>query len=148
MRTHLLLFGCAWVGFLACAHAPKASEAEKVKKVAEKFHEKVRWKDFGAAAEIVVPERRKAFEDARRSLRDDRDLTVSEYDLEELKLDADAARATVVSRIQWMRLPSVSANDDVVSSEFVNRQGQWLLLSQDRGPFSKELPAPGPPAQP
>ncbi len=100
---------------------------------------RVRWKDFRGAAELVVPERRDGFGNAREAKRDTRDLSITDYQLEDARLSPDGTRATVVSRISWTRLPSVSENSDLVTSEFVFRDGSWLLARQDAGPFAGEL---------
>jgi hypothetical protein len=119
-----------------------------LKPAAETFHQRVRWKDFRGAAELVVPERRKAFEDARKRQHDDRDLEIMDYELEDARL-LDRDRAVVVSKLSWSRLPSLTVNTDVVSSEFIWLDGVWFLTRQDAGPFAAELEAPyEPPAPP
>ena len=123
----------------ACAHSKK-SNLETLQPVVEGFHKSIRWKDFRAAAKAIVPERREDFERARRQLKDEEDLSITDYELEDVKLSEDGLRATVISRVQWMRLPSVSAKTATVTSEFVFRDGTWLLERQLEGPFDGELP--------
>jgi len=107
----------------------------------------VRWKDFVGAGELVVPERRESFERARKANHDARDLSIMEYELEDIRIQ-DRSRAVVVSRMSWMRLPSVSVTTDVVTSEFVAINGTWFLARQDAGPFVEELKAPYLPESP
>lgn len=126
---------------LACAHTPRSSGAEGVKSTAERFHHRVRWKDYGGAALIVVPEKRPRFDEAREALNDARDLNVADYELLEIELSPDTLSARVVSRMSWLRLPSVSTHDDTVVSEFVWRDGAWMLARQTGGPFEDELSA-------
>lgn len=123
----------------ACAHSSKQSAMESLKPAVENFHKAVRWKDFRAASRVLVPERQEAFLKARRTLKDEQDLSITDYELEDLKLSEDGQHATVTSQIQWMRLPSVSAHTATVTSEFVFRNGAWLLERQDDGPFADEL---------
>jgi hypothetical protein len=112
-----------------------------LKPAAEVFHQRVRWKDFRGAAELLVPERRQAFEDARKRQHDDRDLQIMDYDLEDARL-AGRDRAVVVSKLSWSRLPSLTVNTDTVSSEFIWLGSAWFLARQDSGPFARELAAP------
>ena len=124
----------------ACATTSKKSSLEALKPTVESFHQLIRWRDYRSAARFIVPERREDFQRARLEQNDDQDLTVTDYEIEDVKLSADGQRATVKSRIQWMRLPSASARTALVTSEFVLRDGAWLLERQLEGPFEGELP--------
>lgn len=135
-RSLALLLALALSG---CAHSPEA-KLETLQPIVEGFHKSIRWKDYRGAARIIVPERREAFEDARRELKDEEDLSITDYELEDVRLSEDGQRATVISRVQWMRLPSASAKTATVKSEFVYRDGTWLLERQLGGPFEGELP--------
>jgi hypothetical protein len=106
----------------------------------ESFHQLIRWRDYRSAARLIVPERRQDFQRARIDMKDDRDLTITDYEIEDVKVSEDGQRATVQSRIQWMRLPSASERTALVTSEFVLRDGAWLLERQLEGPFEGELP--------
>ncbi|WP_375771757.1 hypothetical protein NR798_12975 [Archangium gephyra] len=106
----------------------------------ESFHQRVRWKDYRIATRFIVPERRQDFERARREKQDERDLSITDYDIEEVEVVEEGERAIVTSRIKWMRLPSVSEQSDTVTSEFIYRDGKWLLEKQSGGPFDGELP--------
>lgn len=124
----------------ACAHTQKATNLESLRPTVRSFHERVRWKDFRGAARFVVPERREDFEKARRQREDDRDLSITDYEILEVVISEDALRATITSRIQWMRLPSASEKTSTVTSEFIFREGVWLLERQLDGPFDGDLP--------
>ncbi len=128
----------------ACAHGPKLGTAEEIRSAAESFHERIRWRDFHGAAELLVPERRGPFEEALKARGDQRDLSISDYELEQERISADGKTATVLSRVSWTRLPSVTEKTELVTSEFIRRDGSWLLSRQQGGPFalelSKELP--------
>ncbi len=135
-RSLALLLALALVG---CAHSKKKEAMESLQPAVEEFHKRIRWKDFRSAAGRIVPERRDDFLRARRELKDEEDLSITDYEIEQLTLSEDGQRATVISRIQWMRLPSVSAKTATVTSEFVYQDGTWLLERQDDGPFVDEL---------
>lgn len=122
-----------WVLLGACAHAPARGSLEALRPAAETFHQRVRWRDFRGASELVVPEKRGRF---LKVAGNERDLTVTDYQLEDAQLSADGQKATVVSRLSWVRLPSVSEQTDVVESVFVFRDGAWFLDAQDVGPFA------------
>ena len=123
----------------ACAHTPPTSDLETLRPVVEGFHKNLRWRNYRALSSFLVPEQRQDFERQRRELHDERDLTVTDYEIEDVKLAEDGTHATVHSRVQWMRLPSASEKTDTVTSEFVFRDGVWLLEKQQSGPFAGEL---------
>lgn len=124
----------------ACAHTRTSSSAtEALRPVVEGFHKRVRWRDYASAAHYLAPERREAFEKARRELRDDKDLSVTDFELEEVKIAPDTKTAEVRSRISWVRLPSVTEESEQVVSDFAYRDGRWLLVRQQGGPFDAEL---------
>lgn len=125
---------------VGCAHTKKTADLETLRPVVESFHQRVRWKDYRVAARYVVPERRQEFERAIREHHDERDLDITEYDIEGLEMVEDGHRAIVTSRFQWTRLPSLSVQKDTVTSEFIYRDGTWLLEKQQGGPFDGALP--------
>ncbi|HVG61364.1 MAG TPA: hypothetical protein VNA24_22580 [Hyalangium sp.] len=124
----------------ACAHTPKSTGLEGLRPVVEDFHQRIRWKDFRGAAKYLVPESREVFLRTRADRRDDRDLSITDFELLEVQLAPDGMRATVVTRIQWMRLPSPSEQTATVTSEYVFRDRAWLLERMDEGPFAGEFP--------
>ncbi len=124
----------------ACAH--DKGDPELIKPTVEKFHQRARWKDFRGAAELIVEERQAAFIKARLKLDDDRDLFITNFDLEDAKVAPDLMSATVVSKISWYRMPSNVEKTAVVTSVFVWRNEAWILESQDDGPFEDLKPAP------
>ena len=125
-----------------CAHTQKAESSRALKQAAEGFHHRVRWGDFRGAAEHLVPDRRRPFLDARERGHDERDLSFSDYDVEQLTLAEDGQSAAVVSKLRWTRMPSLVEKTETVHSHFVLLRGQWLLAEQDQGPFADVLSAP------
>jgi hypothetical protein len=124
----------------ACAHTlKKTSDLQSLRPVVEGFHQRVRWKDYRLAALYLTPERRQDFERGIRERQDERDLSITDYEIEGVQFAEEGQRAIVTSRIQWMRLPSASERTDTVTSEFIYRDGTWLLERQLGGPFDDEL---------
>jgi len=133
------------VVFTSCVGVKKG-EIEDLKPAVEAFHQRVRWKDFRGAADLMIEERRGPFLKARSKLNDDRDLFITNFELEDAKISPDLLAATAVTKISWYRLPSTTENTVTVTSLFVWRDGVWLLESQDEGPFDELKPAPVKPA--
>lgn len=141
-----LLLCSAAVLFTACAHTPgKPPGADAIKPAANAFHLRLRWGDFRGAADLIVPERRDAFLAAREQANDERDLKITEYELDAAKLSADGLRAEVVSKMAWMRLPSVTVTERTVRTTFEWRTKTWMVVSVANGPFGDELAAEPPP---
>lgn len=138
MRTLLTLWLAA-TSLLLTSCATLRSDPELLKSTLESFHSRARWKDFRGAAELLVPERRDAFEKARRAGNDEKDLSISDFQLEDARLAPDALSATAVSRMSWFRLPSASEQSATLTSHLVWRDGRWLIDWQDAGPFAEEL---------
>jgi hypothetical protein len=124
----------------ACAHTKKTADTETLRPTVESFHQRVRWKDYRMASHYVVPERRQQFETAVREREDERDLDITDYEIEGVELVDEGQRAIVTSSFRWTRLPSVSVRKATVTSEFIYRNGAWLLERQEGGPFDGVLP--------
>lgn len=126
------------LALLACAGQHAAGQSpEALKKAAETFFRQVRWRDYTGASELVVPEKRDAFSKARRTHHDERDLEITDYDLEQVKVAPDALTGEVVTSMSWTRLPSVTVQSAEVGTDFVYRDGRWLVLRMDGGPFEE-----------
>jgi hypothetical protein len=140
-NSGLLLF------MLACAHGPQSTGLSGLKPVAEDFHQRIRWGDYRGAAKLMIPARREAFLKARQDKQDEKNLSITDYDIQDARMGADPLHASVVTRLGWVRLPSASEHTDTITSDFVFQDGAWRLERQDRGPFTPELseplPAPG-----
>lgn len=130
--------------FASCATVPKG-EAEDLKPAMRALYQSFRWKDFRGASEMMVAERRDAFVKARTTRKDDRDLFITNFELEDAKLSADMLVARAVARLSWYRLPSSTEETATITNVFVWREGTWQLESQDEGPF-EELRPPAKPA--
>jgi hypothetical protein len=127
---------------LASCATIRPPDVEELKPAIERIHTRLRWKDFRGAADLIVPERRTSFIKARTKLKDERDLFISDYQLEDARLSPDLQSASVVSHMSWYRLPSNSEQTVTITSVFVWRENVWMLESQDDGPFEELKPAP------
>ena len=132
-----------WMLVLALASCAtlRPPDIDDLKPAVEAFHRAVRWKDYRGAADMIVPERREAFLKARKQLKDERDLYISDFQLEDAKV-SKAGIATAVSHMSWYRLPSATESTVTITSIFVWRNNVWILESQDDGPFEDLKPAP------
>ncbi|MCU0695207.1 MAG: hypothetical protein MUC96_01610 [Myxococcaceae bacterium] len=139
--TNRVLSALACAALSACATMRSKPDVEELKPTIEAFHQRARWKDFRAAADLIVPERRTSYVKARLKTDDERDLFITDYELEDAKLSGDGT-AEVVSKMTWYRLPSASAKTTVVVSVFVWREGKWWLESQEDGPFPELAATP------
>lgn len=137
-RPFIAIFALLSTG---CATLPKG-DPEALKPAVETFHQRARWKDFRGAAEFIVPERQGSFVKARTKADDDRDLFITNFELEDAKIANDTITAEVVTKISWYRMPSTTEVTKTVTNVFVWRNEQWLLESQDEGPFEELKPAP------
>jgi hypothetical protein len=144
MRT--MLFPCLLLAS-GCAHDVKRADPAALQSTAEQFHERIRWRDFRGASELLVPERRDAFLSARKA--DEKDFSVTDYEVGTAKVGPVRTHAEVKSRLKWVRLPSATENDAELTTELVDYHGTWLLARQQGGPFDAELGAPyvGPPEE-
>jgi hypothetical protein len=120
---------------LACSHTDKTEGPTALKKTADDFMRRVRWNDFPSASELVVPEKRDAFVHDRRKARDDKDLKIDNYDLNELKMAPDAMSGQVEADLSYYKLPSISLKEDSVTLFLVFRDGHWLVDHMVGGPF-------------
>ena len=102
LPLYVLLLLAAVAG---CAHGPASAALATLKPAAEAFHRSIRWRDFRGAEDLIVPERRALFEKAIRARSDEKDLSITDYQLEDIRLSADGTRGIVVSRVSWVRLP-------------------------------------------
>lgn len=123
---------------LSCAHSPPTGERSGPVGASEAFWKRARWRDWRGAAEVIVPERQKQFEKAREVQGDEKDLTLTDYELLEAK-PAIEGKAVVVTKVSWIRLPSVTEKTDTVTTELVQLGSVWFVAQQDSGPFAPEL---------
>ena len=139
MKRVALLFLFAFSG--ACASVKKG-EVDDLKPAVKAVYQSIRWKDFRGAAELMVLERQEAFLAARKKLNDDKDLFITNFELEDAKISPDLLTAKAVTRISWYRMPSTTELSATVTNIFVWRDGVWQLESLDDGPFEEMKPDP------
>ena len=122
----------------ACSHNP-FDTTPNLKTDAEDFEKALRFQDYSGAAALVVPTRRQAFLAARR--KEGSNLEVTDMEVIDVQMTADNLQAMVISRMRWVRLPSVSELSAEVHARWVLSGSSWLLLSLADGPFAELEPS-------
>jgi len=135
-----------------CSHYKPRATADALKRTAETFHRQLRWGDLRGSAQLLATERRMEFLKGVLDRKDDDNLKVTDYDLEEAL--ADAGKASVLSKITWHRLPSVVMESGAMTLQLEERDGAWAIVAIEGGPVPLPVlpslpavptPAPAPP---
>ena len=128
----------------ACAHLQPKATAASLSQATDTFFRFLRWgPDLRGAAQLLVQDSQRAWLERALNAREDRDLKVTEAELDDLKLRPDGT-ATTVTRLTWYRLPSVTTKTERVTLEWVDRDGVWYAAAIVGGP----LPLSAPPLPP
>jgi hypothetical protein len=122
---------------VGCSHNP-FDPGPNLKADAEDFEKSLRFQDYAGAAQLVVPARRQAFLAARR--KEGTDLEVTDMEVIDVQMSADGKQAVVVSRMRWVRLPSVTEATAEVHAAWVLSGTSWQLLALAGGPFPELEP--------
>lgn len=142
-RWRVLALGLS-ICVAGCAHRDRGS-LETLKPVTQDLLLRLGWRDPGAAARLIVPERRTAFLKSYAALRSDPEgpgeMMFFESEVVDVRLAPDQQHAEVITELRWGFNRLSKAFDATVVNLFVFRDGEWLLAYQDGGPF-KELQAP------
>jgi hypothetical protein len=136
---HFFLWAVLFSG-LGCAHLSQ-SRLEHLRTEAEAFHHRIRWKDFQGASAFLIPSRQREFLQAREQHHDEKNLSISDYQLEEAQVLNDSTQAVLVSRMYWLRLPDLSEKSGLVTTHFVFKNQRWWVTQMEGGPF-EELARP------
>ena len=116
----------------ACAHNP-FDNGPNLKTDTDDFEKALRFQDYAGAASLVVPQKRQAFLAARR--KEGTDLEVTDMETIDAQMTPDGKQATVISRMRWVRLPSVTEVTAEVHENWALVGNQWFLVSLSGGPF-------------
>jgi hypothetical protein len=130
---------------LACSHTPFTVGPDQLKTASEEFERSIRFQDYGGASSLIVTSKRAVFLAARR--KEAGDLTITDMELIDVQMAPDGKRAQVISRMRWVRLPSVSEVTAEVSEQWEVVNNAWLLSALTGGPF-REIATPAPPGPP
>ncbi len=122
----------------ACSHN-LFDPTPNLKTDVDDFEKALRFQDYSGAASLVVPERRQAFLAARR--KEGTDLEVTDMEVIDAQMTPDGKQANVISRMRWVRLPSVSEVTAEVHEHWVLVGNGWLVVSLAGGPFPELAPA-------
>lgn len=125
--------------FAACATTNKG-DLDLLKPTLDTFHGRMRWKDYSQLPQLLVPDKRIAFTKACNARDDEKNLFVTDYQLEDCQVTPeDQAVAICMSKVSWYRLPSASEKTVIVATTLKWQGGQWLVDRQSDGPFAEEL---------
>lgn len=124
---------------MGCATTGKRGDLELLKPTLEAFHRGMRWKDFRHLPPQLVPDKRAAFAKASTARDDEKNLFVTDYQLEECEVKPSAEVAVCMSRVSWYRLPSATEKTVTVATTLKWQDHRWLIDQQSDGPFAEEL---------
>ena len=141
MRPCLALAAVLAVAVPACAHPHAAATMDSLRTANEAFYRFLRWNVLRDASQIIVAESRKAWLDKALDAKDDDNLKITEYEMDDLQL-GDTNGGTSVVKLTWHRIPSVTTRTDRVTLEWVSRGGVWFVNSIKSGPLPLDAPSP------
>jgi hypothetical protein len=121
--------------FAACATTGVKGDLDTLKPTLDVFHRRMRWKELRQIPVQLMPDRREAFTKACEARDDEKNLFVTDYQLEECKLLEDQTFAVCTSKVSWYRLPSANEKTVTVSTTLKWTGGVWLVDRQSDGPF-------------
>ena len=124
----------------ACSHGLFSPGPDQLRSASEDFEKSLRFQDYGGAAQFVVPARRSAFVAARR--KEANDLTITDMEVIDVQMAPDGQKAIVLSRMRWVKLPSVTEVTGEVQARWEILNNGWLLVSLAGSPFPELAPAP------
>lgn len=124
----------------SCSHGLFAPGPDQLRSASEDFEKSLRFQDYGGAAQLVVPARRSAFLAARR--KEANDLTITDMEVIDVQMAPDGTKAAVLSRMRWVKLPSVSEVTAEVQARWEVIGNGWLLVALVGGPFPELAPSP------
>jgi len=124
----------------SCRHGLFGPGPDQLRSASEDFERSLRFQDYGGAAQLVVPPRRSAFLAARR--KEANDLTITDMEVIDVQMAPDGKKATVLSRMRWVKLPSVSEVTAEVQARWEVVGNGWLLVGLVGGPFPELAPSP------
>jgi hypothetical protein len=139
-RALALFTSVLWATLGGCSHGPFAPGPDQLRSASEDFDKDLRFQDYGGAAQSVVPARRSAFLAARR--KEANDLTITDMEVIDVQMAPDGQKATVLSRMRWVKLPSVSEVSAEVEARWEIVGSGWLLVALVGGPFPELAPTP------
>lgn len=128
---------CAVALLPGCLHEQKKkADAAALREATETFHKLARWSDLKSTARYLAPELRLDFLKAVIDRNDEETLKITDYELEEAQIGEK--RATILSKISWYRLPSVTTKTEAMALAWEDREGVWVVTAIEGGPFPIE----------
>jgi hypothetical protein len=128
------------IGLLSAGCSTFKGDVSALKPTVQAFHESMRWKELRRAADMLMPERRDAFNKACKAREDEKNLFVTEYELEDCKLTPpQGVEAICYSKVTWYRLPSANTKTVSIATTLKWKGNLWFIDKQSDGPFAEEL---------
>jgi hypothetical protein len=112
---------------------------DSLKSAAKELHQRARWRDWRGFVELIVEDRRGAFLAARKNAHDSRDLSITDYEVLDVRMKEGNVRGDALTRMSWLQLPSVTERTEEVWSHWEFMKGTWYLDSMEGGPFAQDL---------
>ncbi len=136
-RTPLLPLLLLLAGCTGLSSSVRTGDTDELNHQVELYERALHWKDEVAAAAFWAPEKRAAWRRGTIERRDERDLSITSFDIEEVRLDKAGGRAFV--KVSWVRLPSLTEKEDLVEERWERRDGAWLIVDEIGGPDGRPV---------
>jgi len=117
---------------------------DELKRSAERFDRQIQWADLRGAALNLTPVARELFlaDVARRD--DERNLKVTDIEVEDMQIAKDGKTAFVTAKLTWYRMPQVSAKTERMVTHWEVRDNFWVMTQIDGGPIAVKGPGKTP----
>lgn len=112
---------------MACASGPQP-KLDELRSAVQTYNEAYRWKNYPRAASFLPPGKRPAFVASYEE--DDKSLHVEGYQVISVNVTSPEV-AEVKIRYQYMLLPSVTLDKQIVTQHWAQVNGSWLLEYED-----------------
>ncbi len=111
----------------------EADRSEDLDHAVDLYWKAVHWQDALAGSALVAPDARSDWLKTRD--KQERNLNVTSYEIQGEKIDRGGDAATVLVKMTWYLLPSLTEQNDLVQQRWVLISGHWLVGSEKGGPL-------------
>jgi hypothetical protein len=117
---------------------------DELKHSAERFGRQVQWSDLRGAALNFTPMARAIFVAETTKRDDEKNLKVTDVELEDMVIAKDGKSAVVTTKLTWYRMPDLSTKTERMVMHWEVRDNFWVLTQIDGGPVAVNSPAKAP----
>jgi hypothetical protein len=96
------------------------------------FDEALRWKRYPAAQQYLAPAVLSELSSRLRTVGEK--IEIVEIEVLDVKMDAEASKATVVTRYAWYTASDLTVRHGVEVQRWERLGGDWLLVGQEKPP--------------